>query len=78
MELLILLALLLINLLVGVNCIKNQNKVFKRARRILGSLAILVSFIGVVTPLNWIYGFCVAYILLFVVWIFNLRLKRNA
>lgn len=77
MEILILLIVLLVILLVIINRIQNKNDLFKKARRILGSMAILISVVGVVTPVNFVCGFVIAYILVFVVWLLNIRLKEK-
>ncbi len=77
MELLILLVVFLVLLLVGANRIKNENNIFKKVRRILGSVAILISVVGVVTPFNFVYGFIIAYILVFAIWLSNKKLKEK-
>lgn len=77
MELLILLVVLLLILLVSVNRIKNKNTLFKKARRILGMLAIFVSVAGVITTFNMVYCFLCAYILLLMVWLFSIGLKEK-
>lgn len=76
MELLGLMLLLLLIILGSVYHIKNENEVFKKVRRVLVAVAILISFVGVITPFHFVYGFLISYILLLTVWLLNVRYKK--
>lgn len=76
MELLGFMLLLLLIMLGSVYHIKNENEVFKKARRILVALSILIGLVGVFTPFHFVYGFLISYILLCAVWLLNVRYKK--